>query len=95
MSPAHDEMTRMAEEVLSGLQRTDYGMPSPGKPKRVRLRFGARLAGAVLGMVLLGWAALAVYAPGLAAMVAVFGSPFLACAIILRILTLTPTSPKR
>jgi hypothetical protein len=49
----------------------------------------------MLAVVLIAWAMLALFAPGLGAMVAVFGSPFLACAVILRLLTLTPARGRR
>jgi hypothetical protein len=55
----------------------------------------AQFAGLVFGLVLLAWAALATIAPGLAAMLAVFGSPVLACAILLRILTLRSAGSQR
>lgn len=48
------------------------------------------LAGGLLGGILLAWLTLAFIAPGFAAVVAVFGSPAVACLVILRLLTLTP-----
>jgi len=51
--------------------------------------------GVALGAVILAWVALALFAPGLGAMLAVFTSPLMACAVILRLLTLGPTDRRR
>ena len=48
----------------------------------------ALLSGGVLGTLLLAWLVLALFAPGVGSVIAVFGSPVLACFVIVRLLTL-------
>jgi hypothetical protein len=63
---------------------------SQGDPSRRSSSAQALTAGGLLGAALLGWLALVSVAPGFGAVVAVFGSPIVACLIILRLLTSTP-----
>jgi hypothetical protein len=48
----------------------------------------ATVAGCILGAGVLAWLVLTSFAPGFGAMLAIFGSPIIAWAIILRLLTL-------
>lgn len=48
----------------------------------------AIISGGLLGSILLVWLVVALFAPGFASVVAVFGSPVFACLMILRLLTL-------
>lgn len=60
--------------------------PAPATP--------ALLSGGALGGVLLVWLMLTLFAPGLGSVIAVFGSPVFAFFVILRLLTLGPSSTK-
>jgi len=74
-------------------------MPPRPRISDRRGSIGAQAAGVALGValgaVILAWVALALFAPGLGAMLAVFTSPLMACAVILRLLTLGPTDRRR
>ena len=51
----------------------------------------AILSGGALGGVLVAWLVLALFAPGLGSVIAVFGSPVFAFFVIVRLLTLGPS----
>lgn len=75
-------------------------MSTEGSPRQFLNATPALMSGGVFGAVLLGWMVVTVFAPGFGSMVAVFGSPLFAFAVILRLLTLPPAqaqaaSPKR
>jgi len=88
-------MTRMTKEVLSRLLLMAKRLLTRPRISHECGLLGAQVAGLALGVAILGWVALALFAPGLGAMIAVFASPLIACVVILRLLTLGPARRRR